>query len=215
MVVAVAALVVALVGMPAAYAIGVGEVKTRNLADGAVTTPKLATDAVTGSKVRAGAVGSSEIVNGSVRFGDLAAGANVATIARTPTGTVYDVADEATLALPLSGTSWTQAPGEVDLVLVEYQGRASAGTKAYFGASVHDGDTYVGGGQGSHDFNTLWNRKSFPGFEYEAQSGSAIGWVGATDTARTLTVEVVLRENGPAVSTVQAKDVRVYVLRLR
>jgi hypothetical protein len=215
MVVAVAALVVALVGMPAAYALGIGEVRTRHLAAGAVTTPKIARDAVTADKVRSGAVGSSEIANGSVGFGDLAARTNVATIGSTPSGVVYDVANQAVVHLPLGSATWTQRPGEVDLVLVEYQGRATADTTAFFGAAVYAGDTYVGGGQGSHDYNTLWNRMSFPGFEYEAQSGSAIGWVGATGSSRTLSVDVVLREKGAAVSTVQAKDVRVYVLRLR
>ena len=215
MVVALTALVVALVGMPAAYAIGVGEVRTRNLADGAVTTPKIAGDAVTAAKVRAGAVGSSEIADGSVRFGDLAPRTTVAAIGTTPAGVVYDVADQATEVLPVTGATWTQRPGEVDLVLVEYQGRAGADTTAYFGASVYDGEDYVGGGQGSHDYNTLWNHKTFPGFEFGAQSGSAIGWVGTTDTARSLRVDVVLREKGPAATTVQAKDVKVYVLRLR
>ena len=216
MVVALAALVVALVGMPAAYAIGIGEVKTRNLADGAVTTPKIATDAVTAAKVRAGAIGSPEIVNGSVGFRDLAARTTVATIATTPSGTVYDIPDSQTAHFPLAKASWTQAAGEVDLVLFEYVGKASAATTAYVGVSVRDAaETYVGGGQGTHDFNTLYNRKSFPGFEYTAQSGSAIGWVGATSAPRTLTADVALREDGPASSTIQAKDVRVYVLRLR
>jgi hypothetical protein len=214
MVVAVTALVVALVGMPAAYALGIGSVKTRHLAAGAVTTPKIAPDAVTADKVRAGAVGSAEIANGSVRFRDLAGRTNVAAIGSTASGVVHEVADQTTVTLPVVGASWTQRPGEVDLVLVEYQGRASAATTAFFGASVWAGDTYVGGGQGSHDFNTLWNRESFPGFEFEAQSGSAIGWVGASDTARDLRVEVVLREKGAAASTVQVKDVKVYVLRL-
>jgi hypothetical protein len=216
MVVAVAALVVALVGMPAAYAIGIGEVKTRNLADGAVTTPKIAADAVTAAKVRAGAIGSPEIANGSVGFADLAGRTTVATIATTPSGTAYQIPDSETAHFPLAKASWTQAPGEVDLLLVEYVGKATATTSAYFGVSVRDSaENYVGGGQGTHDFYTVWNRNVFPGFEYEAQSGSAIAWVGATSAARTLTVDVALREDGPATSTIEAKDVRVYVLRLR
>lgn len=217
MVVAVAALVVALVGMPAAYAIGVGEVKTRNLANGAVTTAKIAPDAVTAAKVRSGAIGSPEIANGSVGFGDLAARTNVALLASSPSGEAYSITDESTTEVPLDKNTWTQAPGEVDLVLVEYVGKTNVSfTTAYFGVAVRDAaDKYVGGGQGTHDYNTTYNRKTFPGFEYTARSGSAIGWVGATSAARTLTVDVTLREDGDAVATIEAKDFKVYVLRMR
>jgi hypothetical protein len=92
MVVAFIALLVALGG--SAYALGVGEVKTRNIARGAVTTPKLKRGAVTAAKLRAGAVRTGKIASNAVTGTTV----NESTLGQVPSATTANSANTANQA---------------------------------------------------------------------------------------------------------------------
>lgn len=107
--------------------IAAGAIKTANLHERAVTSGKLAIGAVRGNQVAAAALSSAQIKPGSIEPASLQV---PVTIDANPSGGSFALQNSAG-AYPLTNATWTQSPGEIQLVTAG--GTASL---AYDGLSV-------------------------------------------------------------------------------
>ena len=124
-VVSTIALCVALGG---GVAFAAGQIGTKNIMADAVTTPKIAPGAVTGKRLADDAVRNRQLARRAVETPELAAeavGPNKMKFpvhyVASPTGGSADVTNNAD-PFPLQGASWSQGPGEINVVYVREDG---------------------------------------------------------------------------------------------
>jgi hypothetical protein len=97
-----------------------GKIGTKKLKTGAVTAGKIHRNAVTASKIQTNAVTGSKIKVGAISFAKMAAGTNLLISAASPP---IPVSTAGSVNVPLGGaTTFTPAPGTVDLLSVEVRG---------------------------------------------------------------------------------------------
>jgi hypothetical protein len=133
-----------------------GAVKTAKLHERAVISGKLAVGAVRSNQIADGAVGSAQIGAGSILPSDLQV--PLAFVAN-PTGGDAPVQAGEPNPYPLAGRSWTQGPGQVNVIFGEaraalaYDGGGSGSCRAFIELILNG--RQVGGGEISTSSETL------------------------------------------------------------
>jgi hypothetical protein len=133
-----------------------GQIGTKNIMADAVTTPKIAPGAVTGKRLADDAVRNRQLARRAVETPELAAeavGPNKMKFpvhyVASPTGGAADVTNGSG-PYPLQGASWSQGPGEINVVFGEgvgtlaYDGDGSGSCQVYFDIRLNG--VQVGGG---------------------------------------------------------------------
>ena len=137
--------------------IGPGAVRTANVFKRAIVSGKLALGAVRSNQIADGAVGSKQIGNGEVGSKQIAAGGVAPSdlqfpvyYAASPSGGSVPVT-EGFSPYPIAGDTWTQSPGEIDVVFggatatIAYDGSSSEPCRVFF--QVYLNEQQVGGGE--------------------------------------------------------------------
>jgi hypothetical protein len=103
-------------------------VRTNKIAPEAVRTGKIAAGAVISNRIANGAVGSTQIADGAVGSQQIADGSITASDLKTPVGFVASptggsapLTDGSDFVYPLTDNTWTQQPGEFDVIFGQMQ----------------------------------------------------------------------------------------------
>jgi hypothetical protein len=191
-VLSVIALFVALSGVAvAAGKLGVGAVKSKNIANQAVTNSKIKTQAVTSGKIKNNGVVTADLANGSVRGAKVANGgigsgklakeavlnSNIAKKAVTENKlgaeavTTGKLGNEAVTSAKISGSTWKQLVKNVTYV-TESSGPQSETTRTVI-AKCPAGKEVLGGGARVTGSSKVIPTESAPEFD---ATGARIGW---------------------------------------
>ena len=142
-----------------------GSVRTSDVFKRAIVSGKLAVGAVRSNQIADGAVGAKQIVNGEVRSRQIGAGAVAPSNLEFP---VFYVASPSGGSAPVTngpdpypvaGGTWTQDPGEIDVVFggatatLAHDGSSSEPCRVFF--QIYLNDQQVGGGEVSTGSTTL------------------------------------------------------------
>jgi hypothetical protein len=141
----------------AAYA--ASKIHSGDIANGAIKTSKMHKRAVTSAKLALGAVRSNQIANGAVSSSQIGAGSVAPSnlqfplyFAASPTGGSAPVPSGGSIAYPLSDSTWTQKPGQINVVFgaavarLAYDGSGSGSCRVSFEISLN-GRRVDGGGE--------------------------------------------------------------------
>jgi hypothetical protein len=142
-------------GGGAAYA--ASKIHSGDIAPGAVKTSNLHKRAITSSKLALGAVRSNQIANGAVSSSQIGAGSIAPSnlqvplfFPASPTGGSAPVPSGEPIAYPLKDSTWTQGPGQINVVFgaaaarLAYDGSGSGSCQVFFEISLNG--RQVGGG---------------------------------------------------------------------
>jgi hypothetical protein len=208
-VVATLALFLALSG---GVAFAASKVHTKDLFKRAVTSGKLALGAVRSNQIADGAVSAKQIGNGAVGSQQIGVAAVAPSnlqfptyYAASPLGGSAPVPSGEQVAYPLSDSTWTQKPGQLNVVFgaaagtLAYDGSGEGACRVFFGIFVNGRQT--GGGEISASSTTLQRVEQSIGAQPEVDPTSPV--------TNRLTVQ--LGSNGDCVqaSTVDSTRFRV------
>ena len=161
------------------------KVHTKDIFKRAVTSGKLALGAVRSNQIADGAVSAKQIANGTVGSAQIGA-ASVAPsnlqfptyFAASPTGGSAPVPSGEQVAYPLSDSSWTQKPGQLNVVFgaavgtLAYDGSGEGSCRVFFAISVNGRQT--GGGELSTSSTTLERVEQTVGVQPEIDPTSPV-----------------------------------------
>lgn len=151
------------VGGGAAYA--ASKIQTSDIAPGAVRTNKIFKRAVVSGKIAVGAVRTNQIADGAINSAQIHPGSVTPAdlqfpvyFTASPTGGSAPISEEPA-AYPLTGASWTQGPGQINVIFgaanatLAYDGSGSGQCQVFFEINLNG--QQVGGGEISTSSTTL------------------------------------------------------------
>ena len=129
----VASTIALFLALAGGVALAAGRIHSSDIAPKAIKTNKIAPEAVKAGKIARGAVVADRIANGAVSSPQIADGAVTPSKLQTPVSFVANPAggsspltERSEFAYPLSENTWTQQPGEFDIVYGEIEATVAA-----------------------------------------------------------------------------------------
>ncbi len=151
-------------GGGAAYA--ASKIHSGDIAKGAVKTSKMSKRAVTSGKLAIGAVRSNQIADGAVGSKQIGVAAVAPSnlqfpvfVVASPSGGSASVVSGEPVAYPIAGNTWTQRPGEINVVFggatatLAYAGSGAGSCRVFFEINLNG--QQVGGGEAFTSSTTL------------------------------------------------------------